>query len=304
MKLSVFVVTYNQEQYIRQCLDSIVMQRVNFEYEVIIGEDCSSDKTPVICDEYAKKYSFIHVCHHMKNLGLVKNWEFVLNHCTGDYVAMIEGDDYWLDENKLQTQIDWLDTHPDYLITSTNVDVRCEDGLQDANDWFPSRKSGDVDIKEYLYPGICHTTSVVMRNIFATLKYPSWIYMADTYTFMLAAQQGKAYHFEKKFSVYRRHNKCCTVQDTLYDVISMMKWATQHRNMQIQFPEAKELLLEYEEKDLYYLSKVSRKDAPIEVWKYRLRYINFHKKLILSKYLIRTILYLPLINKLLTFLRV
>ena len=50
MKLSVFVVTYNQEQYIRQCLDSIVMQRVNFEYEVIIGEDCSSDKTPVICD--------------------------------------------------------------------------------------------------------------------------------------------------------------------------------------------------------------------------------------------------------------
>ena len=71
MKLSVFVVTYNQEQYIRQCLDSIVMQQVNFDYEVIIGEDCSTDNTPAICDEYAEKYPFIKVYHHPNNLGLL-----------------------------------------------------------------------------------------------------------------------------------------------------------------------------------------------------------------------------------------
>ena len=56
MKLSVFVVTYNQEQYICQCLDSIVMQKTNFDFEIIIGEDCSTDSTATICDEYAEKY--------------------------------------------------------------------------------------------------------------------------------------------------------------------------------------------------------------------------------------------------------
>ena len=109
MKLSVFMVTYNQERFIRQAIESVVKQKVNFDYEVIIGEDCSTDGTAAICDKYAERYPFIKVFHHNPNKGLVKNWEFVLSHCTGDYVAMLEGDDYWIDELKLERQVSALE---------------------------------------------------------------------------------------------------------------------------------------------------------------------------------------------------
>ena len=291
MKLSVFVVTYNQEKYIRQCLDSILMQNVNFEYEVIIGEDCSTDSTPQICDEYAAKYPFINVYHHPQNVGLVKNWEFVLNKCTGDYVAMIEGDDYWVDSNKLQKQVDWLDSHPDYVITSTNVNVICEDGLHDGECWFPNRHEGDVDLSEYLDPGICHTTSVVMRNVLKEIRYPSWIYMTDTYTFMLVAQRGRAYHFSEEMSVYRRHKSNCT-NSSFSSIISVMRFATQHHKMQRVFPKMKSLLRKYEEIDLEYLSKIPYHGAPAKLWQFRIRYICMHRKLLFSRFALRTILYI------------
>ena len=299
MKLSVFVVTYNQEQYIRQCLDSIVMQQVDFDYEVIIGEDHSTDSTPQICDEYAEKYPFIKVYHHPMNLGLVKNWEFVLNRCTGEYVAMIEGDDYWIDANKLRTQIAWLDEHPEYVITSTNVDVLCEDGLNDAEEWFKVRNEGDVILEEYIHPGICHTTSVVMRNLTKNIKYPPWLYMTDTYTFMWIAKKGKAFHFEKTMSVYRRHRNACTTQtqETLINVVSsMMKFADQHRKMQSIFPEIKDRLIYYEDQDLQFLSRISRKMNLKNLWKYRLRYIWLHKRLLFSLFFLKTLLYLPIFN--------
>lgn len=126
-KLSIFVVTYNQEQYIRQALDSILMQQVDFAYEVIVGEDCSTDGTGAICDEYAAKYPFFHIYHHKTNLGLVKNWEFVLNHCTGKYVAMLEGDDYWIDAHKLQKQVDYLEAHKNVGLCYTDCDIYYEE---------------------------------------------------------------------------------------------------------------------------------------------------------------------------------
>ena len=80
-KLSIMVVTYNQEQYISECLDSILAQEVNFYYEIIVGDDCSTDTTGRILDTYAAKHSCISVKHHPKNLGHVKNWEYCLNQC-------------------------------------------------------------------------------------------------------------------------------------------------------------------------------------------------------------------------------
>ena len=109
MKISILVVTYNQEKYIQQCLDSILMQQIDFEYEVIIGDDCSTDNTAAICDLYAEKYSNFHVYHHPKNLGHVGNWEFCLNQCHGEYIAILEGDDFWIDNRKLQKQVDYQD---------------------------------------------------------------------------------------------------------------------------------------------------------------------------------------------------
>lgn len=290
MKLSIFVVTYNQEQYIRQALDSILMQKVDFEYEVIIGDDCSTDETGAICDEYAAKYPFFHIYHHKTNFGLVKNWEFVLNHCTGEYVAMLEGDDYWTDAHKLQKQVDWLDKHPDYVITSTNVRVVCEKGNNtEENLWFKPRKEGDVAPIEYLCPGICHTSSVVMRNVLSNIKYPDWVFITDTFTFLLVAKSGKAYHFEDQMSVYRRHSNNVTQQDSFANVQSTMRWAKQHRKMQRIFPELQKQLQSYEEAELLCLNQVSYRQAPHNLWKYRVRYMCLHKHLWFSKYALKTV---------------
>lgn len=114
MKLSILVVTYNQEKYIGQCLDSILTQKVSFDYEIVIADDCSTDNTPSIVKKYAASHSKIKPIFNEKNEGFVRNWKIALSHCTGDYVAILEGDDYWLTDYRIQRQVDFMDTTPEY----------------------------------------------------------------------------------------------------------------------------------------------------------------------------------------------
>ena len=208
MKLSVFVVTYNQEQYIRQCLDSIVMQQVNFDYEVIIGEDCSTDNTPAICDEYAEKYPFIKVYHHPNNLGLLKNWEFVMNKCQGEYIALLEGDDYWIDENKLQCQVEWLDVHPEYSITFTRAEILYEDGAKEGQEKdLPFLEEGEYSVSDICSSFIVLSSSTVIRNCIQPVHYCNQLLYADTYTFIELCKRGKAYCLGIPTTMYRIHKK-------------------------------------------------------------------------------------------------
>ena len=108
--VSIGVVTYNQEKYIKQCIDSILAQKVNFKYELIIGEDCSPDNTRQILLEYKEKYpDIIKLILHDKNVGSGQNGNIVRATAVGKYYAGIEGDDFWIDENKLQKQFDFLE---------------------------------------------------------------------------------------------------------------------------------------------------------------------------------------------------
>lgn len=112
-KLSVCVVTYNQHQYIGDCLQSLVDQAVDFEFEIIVGDDCSTDGTADIVRTYAEKYpALIKPVLHSPNIGAAKNYFSVHDLAAGQYVAHIDGDDYAL-PGKLQAQVDFLDAHPD-----------------------------------------------------------------------------------------------------------------------------------------------------------------------------------------------
>ena len=92
--LSIAVITYHQENYIRQALDSILMQNVNFKYEIIIGEDCSQDNTRIILLEYHEKYpNRFQLILRDKNVGATKNLYDVLMNCHGKYIALLDGDD-------------------------------------------------------------------------------------------------------------------------------------------------------------------------------------------------------------------
>lgn len=101
--VSVFMMTYNHENYIAQALDSILMQKINFGYEIIVGEDCSTDRTREIILSYAqRKPDLFKLILHDHNVGAKANQNAVLNACKGKYIAPCEGDDYWTDPYKLQ----------------------------------------------------------------------------------------------------------------------------------------------------------------------------------------------------------
>lgn len=104
--------TYNQESFIKETMESIINQNFSFPYEIIIGDDCSKDKTPEILDEYAKKYPQITVIHNKENLGAMGNYYNVLSKTRGKYIMDCAGDDYWL-PGKVKTQINYMEKHPD-----------------------------------------------------------------------------------------------------------------------------------------------------------------------------------------------
>ena len=130
--VSVHMMTYNHEPYIRQAIEGVMMQKTDFEFELVIGEDASTDKTREICFEYQKKYpDKIRVLWWYENLIKVKhpaggNANRTLAHCRGEFIAYCEGDDYWIDPLKLQKQVDVMRRFPSVGYCVTGAKVKCE----------------------------------------------------------------------------------------------------------------------------------------------------------------------------------
>ncbi len=120
-KISVGVITYNQQNTIRQTLDSILTQKGDFELELVIGEDCSPDNTYAICQEYAELYlDVVKLLPNTHNLGIMANFARVMHACTGDYVGILAGDDYWCDDHKLEKQLNFMLANPQYGVCCTS----------------------------------------------------------------------------------------------------------------------------------------------------------------------------------------
>ena len=130
--VSVLLITYNQQDFIAQAIESVLMQKVNFPYEIIIGEDLGPDNTRTICNYYADRLEngdlklknvSIRVLPREENLGVAGNWCDCAQHARGKYMMMLDGDDYWTDPNKMQTQVDFMEAHPECVICHTNTDI-------------------------------------------------------------------------------------------------------------------------------------------------------------------------------------
>lgn len=284
-KLSILVVTYNQEQYIRQCLDSIIGQNVNFDYEVIIGDDCSTDNTSAILDEYAAKYPFIYVYHYPKNMGHVKNWECCLNRCQGEYIAILEGDDYWLDCHKLQKQVDYLDSHSEVALTVTNIKPVYEQGAMLRSFEFETMGEHIWKRDEVCGKGwYILSSSSMFRNVFQNFVFPKEIHIADSYLFpyLLDVTNGLAYAFPEQMTAYRQHPNNVSAKSSLSGDIRL---ADQHRYLSKRFVWEKEGCKRSEE---MYLTRLSRAIFP-GFLKYRWRYLLFHPNKLFSRYIIQTI---------------
>lgn len=120
--VSVLIVTYNQEQWIAQTIESVLAQKTSYPFEVIIGNDCSTDGTLAICESYAQKYDNVRVLTYDKNKGVVGNWVECINVSSGKYIMNCAGDDYWHNPNKIQLQVDFMEKHPKCVISHTDYD--------------------------------------------------------------------------------------------------------------------------------------------------------------------------------------
>jgi len=211
--LSVAVITYNHENYIRQALDSILMQNVNFKCEIIIGEDCSPDNTRIILLEYQKKYpNRFKLILRDKNVGATKNLYDVLMNCKGKYIALLEGDDFWTNPNKLQLQVDFLEEHNEYNGVSHDFEYVNKIGEHTS---MSNEKRSELakeftmnDFIKWEWP--IQTATLLFRNFFLTNKdedfsiiYTAHNLMADRTLAMLILKKSNILIIREVMSAYR-----------------------------------------------------------------------------------------------------
>lgn len=120
-KVSVVILSYNQEKYIEKAIQSVLMQKTDFPFEILLGDDCSTDGTEKIVHAYSDK---IHIYCREHNIGGTKNHYDLLMRTKGEYITILEGDDYWIGENRLQVLADFLDLHPEYIAVGHTREVR------------------------------------------------------------------------------------------------------------------------------------------------------------------------------------
>lgn len=151
-KISACIITYNQEKYLKECLEGAVNQIVSFDYEIVIGDDCSTDGTSEICLMYQEKYPQLIKYHRRStNIGMVGNWLQTIQDCKGEYIALCEGDDYWTDPSKLQKQLRFIerDQNDCFSIVATYASVFSEKQKRNTSK-LPSKDINQVTFVEYL----------------------------------------------------------------------------------------------------------------------------------------------------------
>jgi len=212
--VDVVMVTYNQEQYIAQAIESVLMQKTDFPIRLIIGEDCSTDNTRNICLNYAKKYpAQIRLILHDKNRGLLQNYKSVFDACSAKYLAILEGDDYWIDEFKLQKQVDVLEKNKEVGLVHTNCNLLYESGKINVGKIYngeaiTQNAFNDLIDKNYIRP----VTVVVRKRLFDKFvcidKYIKMNFKTLDYPFWLSiAKHTQFYYIDDITANYRIHDK-------------------------------------------------------------------------------------------------
>lgn len=216
--VSISVIAYNHEKYIRQCLDGILMQKVNFPYEILVHDDASPDGTADIIREYEAKYPGIikPICQTENQYSQGKDVsKFNFDRARGKYLAFCEGDDYWTDPGKLWQQVNFLEAYPEYIACVHRVRVVDEFGnINKSNSYAQKYDTFDYtlsDAENFLTRYGCagHLSSLVCRNIF--LDLPENIYRnyinckanGDIKLTLLLTINGPIRRLDDTMSVYR-----------------------------------------------------------------------------------------------------
>ncbi len=222
-KISVGIITYNQEETIRQTLESILCQKGDFDLELVIGEDCSPDATYSICRQYAEQYpNVVKLLPNTHNLGIMANFARVMQACTGDYVGICAGDDYWCDENKLQKQLDYFTFHPEVGVVSTSgYKLLVKSNTLVPHAIAPFKPIADGNIKSFYFsPGYkggvyaMPLSLLIKRDLLQYVDFDEFIRrgfpVEDYPTQAILAQYCKWGHIDDLCVVYRVYKESAT----------------------------------------------------------------------------------------------
>ncbi len=220
IKVSVCIITYNHEKFIATAIDSVICQSTNFEYELVIGDDCSTDKTRDILVEYLKRHpEKIRLFLRKENIGAMQNFINTIKACKGEYIAMLEGDDYWTDRYKLHKQVDFLEKNSDYGLVHSDYDIFYQDNTRRCTS---VNKSNDKSISvgnvynELLIRNFICTPTVLFRgsfirdsNFFNSLIIHNWL-LGDWPMWLEISAKSKVGYIDTSMATYRMHQGSIT----------------------------------------------------------------------------------------------
>ncbi len=209
-KVSVLMLAYNHERFITQAVESVLAQETSFPIELVVGEDCSTDRTrEILLDLQSAHPEVIRLLLREKNLGPQRNYATTFAACSGEYIAMLEGDDYWTNPKKLQKQVDALDAHPEWSVCFHITRRVYDDGSKEP-ELYPANWTKEVaTVYDLLKGNLFNTCSQVFRNrLFGPL--PSWLLEVepgDWITNILNADQGPIGCILEVMADYRIHSQ-------------------------------------------------------------------------------------------------
>ncbi len=238
--VSVCMLTYNHEKYLSQAMNSILMQKVNFNYEIIVGEDCSIDNTRKILLEFNNMHpGLFNLILQKSNVGMMKNECDVYNSVRGKYIAFLEGDDYWSDENKLQKQVEFLEANRDFAGAAHQTLIKVEDEHMKYEKFYKKYKNDDIkeellfhkcnknvlEFRDLIRSHILHQSSLMFRSYIVKKYNLKDLIFGDHALTLLIASEGKIKYFPDVMSVYRRHSRGMSASSNPYkEYYEQLEW--------------------------------------------------------------------------------
>ena len=205
------MITYGHEKYIREAIEGVLMQECDFDVELIVANDCSPDSTDAVVKDIVENHprgTWIRYFNQEENLGIGDNFKFALQECTGEYISICEGDDFWINPKKLQIQVDFLDQNQDYIIHSGNAIFKSSNPKTNEKTVFNLTKNSVFKLEDFLVNNNLITCTSTFRNLkisfpenFKQVTFKDWY----LYVLLLQASSKEAYRTNEVYSTYRIH---------------------------------------------------------------------------------------------------
>jgi glycosyltransferase involved in cell wall biosynthesis len=208
--LSICLITYNQQDFVEDALRGVKMQQCSHPFELLVADDCSTDHTLERIKDLLQNSGIqqVRILERKQNLGMQKNWLDAIASARGKYVAILEGDDYWTDVHKLQTQIDWLESHPEFAGCFHNTEERHQNSAKSSVLYCDYKEDVEVDFSMLCRKNMMPSCSLVFK-LLTEQPFPNWLYqmpMVDWPLSILNSRKGKYKYIPKVMGVHRLHD--------------------------------------------------------------------------------------------------